>query len=481
MAGAVNQTISGGERAVSQFSLPDLLRQPVAAVRALQDRLLRETIEICYTAHPFYGALMRRAGLEPRHLRSCDDLVRLPVSTKSDFLADPEAFQLRGDHLPADFTTLWKVIYTTGTTSGRPAPIFVTAFDYYNYLYVCERHQDLVGLRADDRIANLFPLTPFPMGAYGRAFDEAAAVGASMFCAHTGRDASVIPVHRSLDDAVNMVDTHRATVLWGVAGFVRRVLIRASELSADFRRVRMAMITGEASSIAMRDDMSRRMRELGCADARVVNRYGSTEKGVSMVECEPGSGFHSLAPDQIFHEVVDPDTGARLGDSVPGMLAFSHLLRRGTVFLRYQVGDRVTMTSERCPHCGRTSPRITSQPVRAGDIVKIKGTLVNLQALKDFLEEQPAIDEYQIVIRPTLVHDSLSGDELVIRLAGRPAGVGADALQALRDRIERRVHLSVTLESASRDEIFDPTTSAKPRRVVDLRPVAAESFHSTSD
>ena len=468
-SGTVNPMVSGRERAVSQFSLPDILRQPTPAVRALQDRLLRETVELCYTAHPFYRALMRRAGLEPRHLRSCDDLVRLPVSTKSDFLADPEAFQLRGEQLPADFTTLWKVIYTTGTTSGRPAPIFVTAFDYYNYLYVCERHQDLVGLKADDRIANLFPLTPFPMGAYGRAFDEAAAVGASMFCAHTGRDASVIPVHRSLDDAVKMVDAHRATVLWGVAGFVRRVLVRAAELSANFSQVRMAMITGEASSTAMRDDMSRRMHELGCADTRVVNRYGSTEKGVSMVECERGSGFHSLAPDQIFHEVVDPDTGARLADGVPGMLAFSHLLRRGTVFLRYQVGDRVTMTNACCPHCGRTAPRITSQPVRTGDIVKIKGTLVNLQALKDFLEAQPSIDEYQIVIRPKVETDSLSGDELVIRLAGRLVGVGADAQQALREQIERHVHLSVSIEHASRDEIFDPTTSAKPRRVVDLR------------
>jgi|LauGreDrversion4_2_1035121.scaffolds.fasta_scaffold40378_2 phenylacetate-CoA ligase len=461
--------ISQHDRAISRFSLPDILRQPLPALRALQDRLLRETIELCYDAHPFYGALMRRAGLEPRHLRSCDDLVRLPVSSKSDFLADPESFQLRGAHLPADFTTLWKVIYTTGTTSGRPAPIYVTAFDYYNYLYVCERHQDLVGLRVDDRIANLFPLTPFPMGAYGRAFDEAAAVGALMFCGHTGRDASVIPVHRSLDDAVRMVEMHRATVLWGVAGFVRRVLIRAAELSADFRSVRLAMITGEASSEAMRGDMSRRMQTLGCADARVVNRYGSTEKGVSMVECVRGSGFHSLAPDQIFHEVVDPDSGARLGDGEPGMLAFSHLMRRGTVFLRYQVGDRVTMSSEPCPHCGRTAPRITSQPVRTGDIVKIKGTLVNLQALKEFLEQQPAIEEYQIVIRWRAAADPYSGDELVIRIARSRGLVATEGLDRLREQIEHQVHLSVTIEVASRDEIFDPTTSAKPRRVVDLR------------
>ena len=35
------------------------------------------------------------------------------------------------------------------------------------------------------------------------------------------------PVHRTLDEAVQMVARHHATVLWGVLGFVRRLLIRA--------------------------------------------------------------------------------------------------------------------------------------------------------------------------------------------------------------------------------------------------------------
>ena len=38
---------------------------PRAAVRALQDRLLRDTIELCHRNHPFHGALMRREDIEP--------------------------------------------------------------------------------------------------------------------------------------------------------------------------------------------------------------------------------------------------------------------------------------------------------------------------------------------------------------------------------------------------------------------------------
>ena len=450
------------------FTLPDLLRQPQEKVRALQDRLLRETVELCYKYHPFYRALMQREKLEPRHIQNCDELQRLPVTTKTDFLSDPEAFRLRGDDLPLEAQVLWKVIYTTGTTSGKPAPIYVPTFDHFAYIFSCSRRQELVDIRKTDILANLFPLTSFPMGAYARSADEVAAEGAAIVFAHTGRSAGGFPVHHSLDEAVDLIARHRATILWGVAGYVRRVLVRAQEVGADFRSVRMAMITGEASSPSMRNDMRRRMAALGCADTKLVNRYGSTEQGGSMVECQEGSGFHSLVPDQVFHEVVEGESGRRLPEGETGMLCFTHIYRRGTVFLRYLVGDVVSMTTATCPHCGRTCPRISSEPVRSGDIVKIKGTLVNLQALKDELDQFPHIEEYQIVVRPLDPNDEFSTDDLVIRLAG-PTSHRDEIASAVVERTTRLVHVRPRIEFADRDAIFDPLRESKPRRVINSR------------
>ncbi len=456
-------------REALSFTLPDLLRQPQEKIRALQDRLLRETIELCYGSHPYYSKLMRREDLEPRHIQNCDDLRHLPPTSKQDFLADPEAFRVNPEHLPPEQGTLWKVIYTTGTTSGRPAPIYVAAHDHFAYLYACSTRQELVGLNADDRLANLFPLTSFPMGAYARAPDEIAAVGASIFFAQTGRSDTYFPVHRSLDEAVQAIERHRATVLWGIAGFVRRVLMRAQERGADFASVRMLMITGEASSSAMREDLRRRMRDLRCADTRIANRYGSTEQGASMVECQEGSGFHSLAPDQVFHEVVDPESGERLADGQTGMLAFTHLLRRGTLFLRYQVGDVVSLTNQTCPYCRRTAPRITSQPVRSGDIVKIKGTLVNLQNLKERLDRFHALDEYQIVVQPIDSRDPFSMDELIIRIAVSPEEA-SNVSTRVTEEATKLIHVRPRIETVARDDIYDPLVAAKPKRVLDLRP-----------
>src|SRR4051812_21026862 len=92
--------------------LPDMLRQPPEQVRALQDALLRRMVALCYEAHPFYAKAMRQEGTPPRHVQGCAALVRLPPASKTDFLADPEAFRLDPAKLPGHEGTLWKVVYT---------------------------------------------------------------------------------------------------------------------------------------------------------------------------------------------------------------------------------------------------------------------------------------------------------------------------------------------------------------------------------
>jgi len=446
--------------------LDGILWQPAGRVRALQDRLLRRTIELCYDGHPHYARLMRAAGLRPQDIRSVDDLPRLPPTRKEDFLADPDAFRLRGEGLTAEEATLWQVMYTTGTTTGVPAPVYVTTYDRYAYLDACTRREDLVPLQAGDVIASLFPMTAFPMGAHARAPDEAAAMGAALVFGRTGRPQVHFDLHHGTDDAIRLAEGARASVLYGVAGFVRRVLMRAAEIDADLRALRLAMITGEATSRAMREDMRRRMAALGCADTRVVNRYGSTEQGASMAECVEGSGFHNLAPHQVFHEILDPDTGERLAEGETGALAFTHLDRRGTVLLRYLVGDRAALDTRPCPHCGRSTPRVASDLSRAGDIVKLRGMAINLRVLRDWLERRPEVEEYQIVLRGAGSDDPLGPDELVLRLA-----LAGDAGTAARlvEEVRALTHLRPAIELAARDAIFDPAREAKPRRVADLR------------
>jgi phenylacetate-CoA ligase len=270
---------------------------------------------------------------------------------------------------------------------------------------------------------------------------------------------------------VRLVAAHRATVLWGVTSYVRRVLRRAAELGANLESVRMCAVTGEASSPAMREELRGAMRALGTAGTTVLDRYGSTELG-GLAQCCEGGDWHNPAPEIQYHEVVDPDTGRRLPDGERGALALTHLDRRGTVLVRFLVGDTVALARTPCPVCGRTGDRIVGPVERTRDLVKIKGMLVNPAALLETLGGMPAVDEFQVAVRKECPSDPFSMDEMVVRIAtGIAAGdVGRDALcRDVVERAQRAARIRPRVEFVAAREIFDPAHQTKARRFVDER------------
>lgn len=245
--------------------MTDLLRKPLAEIRKLQDALVARQIELCARGHEYYRRRWAEHGVDPASVRTIDDLQLLPLTPKQDLMAEPEAFRLQCPDLPLHERALWEVDYTTGTTSD-PTPLYVTTHDYQAYLVQARRVAEISGITENDVLANLFPLKQAPMGAFVRSSTNAYAAGATITAALTGATFGDFGVHRSLDDAVRMVERHHATVLWGVTSFVRWVIMRANELNADFSSVRMCGVTGEASSPEMREDMRERLRGLGVAD-----------------------------------------------------------------------------------------------------------------------------------------------------------------------------------------------------------------------
>ena len=131
--------------------------------------------------------------------------------------------------------------------------------------------------------------------------------------------------------------------------------------------------------------------QLGSAGVSVLSTYAFTEAKMAWTECRVGhdkspTGFH-LYPDLGIIEIVDPKTGKRVPDGMPGEIVFTPLDSRGTVVLRYRTGDVTDggIVHERCPACGRTCPRITGNVSRLTDrhelnIDKLNANLQKLTA-----------------------------------------------------------------------------------------------------
>ena len=446
--------------------MTDLLRQPLEAIEQLQGERLRRMLELCARGHPHYRQRWADAGIDATAIRTVADLERLPLTRKQDLMAGPESFRLNVADLPLHERVLWEVIYTTGSTAD-PTPLYNTTHDYHAYLFQSRRVAEISGIRETDVIANLFPLTAAPMGAFVRSATNAYAAGAAIFGVLTGAPHGEFPVHRTLEDAVRLIEVHRATVLWGVPSFLRRVLLRAIERGADFRDVRMCALSGESSTPAMREELRRCLRTLGARGTTVFDRYGSTELGAFAQCCEEGD-YHNPAPEIQYHEVVDPETGRRLPDGERGALAVTYLDRRGTVLVRFVVGDVVGLTRQPCPVCGRNGDRVIGPVVRMKDLVKVKGMLLNPAVLLETLRSVPEIDEFQVVVRRADPSDPFSMDELVVRVAAR--GGDRQALAAMiAARTQEAVRVRPRVEFAAATDIYDPATQTKAVRFADER------------
>ena len=362
---------------------------------------LRRTLAAVSAAHPFYRARFRELSIKPDDIRSLDDLAALPVTHKSDYIGDPEAFRLRPDDLPADFSAeervLWDVAYTTGTTSGKPSPFYNTAHDAYAIWDQARRCNQAEGLTASDRIANLYPLAGFPTGAFLSVIRSAMIAGLPVVHGLTGAANSEFKVRNSLAEALDTVARFRPTVLWGVPSFVRRFVDEAGRQRTDLSDVRLVLTSGEPVPATLRAELRETLAGLGAAAVEFRARYAFTEMQGGLVQCAENAQVQNLVPDLYHLEVVDPATGRRLGDGDSGALAITHLHRRGTVLLRYLVGDIVTLARAPCPLCGRDGERVVATPRRTGSLVKCRGMLVNTDVILDTLSALAGIGEFQIM------------------------------------------------------------------------------------
>ena len=441
------------------------------ALRELREKRLRRTVQLCFDAHPFFARHYRQLGLGPADIQSLDDLQKLPLVRKDQYMANPEEFRLRVADVPGlsfEEKTFWNVAYTTGTSSGKPSPFFNTTHDHYQNLLQSGRCAEAEGIRRGDLIANLIPLSPVPTGGFlivGRTGD---ALGVPVVSAMTGAKHPEYPVRRTLDEAIDCLVAADPTVFWGIPSFVRHFLRRARERRVKFGRARMAIVSGEPASAALRGELMEHLRAFGADEPQVRIRYSCTEMQGGFVQCCNEAPAQNLTPELYVLEVVDPESGKPVPEGAEGAMALTHLHRRGTVFLRYLVGDLIALRMVVCPHCGSLGEQIVQSPRRTGTLLKVKGMLINPELVLEALSADRAIREYQLLVRKSDPADPDSMDRLVVRLE-----VDAQARERLAGEIpaivQRLCMVRPEVEFAGPGEIHDRLNNLKSRMVIDER------------
>jgi phenylacetate-CoA ligase len=481
---------------------------------AQEQHLVRFIRDLVYPYSPYYRELLDYNRIKPnRAIKTLKDISCIPFTTKADIAPLPEdpdiplslvlkptperikeakpALRLKqrwsrltqgkkGYSQLMDYEFLPVHYHFTIGRTALPTPILYTAYDLKRIREAGRRLFELMELSREDMVINAFPFAPhlaFWMTYY-------AAEAAGLPALHTG-GGRILGTHRILE----ALERLNGTVLTATPSYAYHLLRMAAREGRDLSSLHTLIMGGDGLPFGLKEKIVELLKKVGAEEVAVASTYGFTEGRVAWGECrasalskEKSAGYH-LFPDMEVMEIVDPESGTRLGEGEDGEIVYTALEWRGSALLRFRTGDLVKggIDYSPCPFCGRSLPRLGMEISRTSEykefeLTKLKGTLVDLNAFYPLLSGHKDVIEWQLEIRKHN-DDPFDLDELYLHVT--PAeGISKKYLdKELRELLLREVEVAPTrivFHSLPRLlQRLGLDTKGRELRFIDLRPGAA--------
>jgi phenylacetate-coenzyme A ligase PaaK-like adenylate-forming protein len=197
----------------------------------------------------------------------------------------------------------------------------------------------------------------------------------------------VIPAAAPFEQLLNAVAAVQPTHLVGYASVIGRLARAAIAGELTIHPVRVS-----TNSEPLSEEDREAIRSAW--GATIHNLWGSTEIGVQAVGCGRDDGLH-VCEDEVILERVD-GSGAPVGPDEPAARTLATGLGNRTFpFIRYDLGDQVTMLEGPCS-CGSTLARVADIAGRRDDDFRYGTRTIPASAFRHVLGTDPAISEYQV-------------------------------------------------------------------------------------
>lgn len=472
---------------------------PEATVRQKQIEKLRYYLQ--QTVLPFSNFYRDRwAGFRVENLRSFADLSHFPFTSKADFSGGQEAIRsfvlvpdkrvlarrpstilraLRQGRVAVAeaFEREFRPLLMTSTTgrSAEPIPFLYTAHDIEVLKQAGALVMEVCGAEREMKMLNLFPFAPH------LAFWITHYAGTEFGVFVLGSGGGKV---MGTEGNLRLMQRIKPDVLIGMPTFLYHLLNCAIADNLKMPQLRKIVLGGEKVPIGMRRKLRKLAADLGAEKIDILSTYGFTEAKMAWAECPhpagaPSPGYH-VSPHLGIVEIVDPVHGTPVGLEKPGEIVFTPLEARGSVVLRYRTGDVIDggLTYERCPYCGRRMPRLVGNISRKSEVremrlEKLKGTLIDFNALEHVLDDCEWVGTWQLELRKRN-DDPLEVDELILHVqtdGSHPeekvkealCGLFAAKTEITPNRIE--IHLQAEMR-----KLQGVGTELKELRLVDHRP-----------
>lgn len=301
-------------------------RRPLASrdsIRAYQLGALQKLVTFAYNHVALYREKYNAAGVQPRDLRSLDDLVHFPTVSKDEVLAAyPDGVLARG-------LDLQRCILSK--CSGSTGQVLTVV------------HQgDRLGIQglAMNRLFSLHgPYLPWHRLVYIYTSEYPAS---SLYGMYPMR---FVPTLAPIGEIVDSLRRLRPQFLACYPSHLRALATELGPEGCRELRLRAISVSSELSTQEERDDLG---RLFGCG---VYDEYSTEELTHVAVQCR--NRTYHVFEDLVYLEILSPDSDQPVPAGESGQVVGTYLHNYAMPFIRYQQGDLAVLDESCCP-CGQS-------------------------------------------------------------------------------------------------------------------------------
>ena len=415
----------------------------------LQGKRLHKLVKKVYHSTPFYRKKMQEMDIAPADIRTIEDIVKLPFTTKQD-LRDNYPYGM----FAVPNSEIVRIHASSGTT-GNPTIVGYTHNDLDIWQECIARCLAAYGLTNNDifSVSYGYGLFTGGLGAhYGAEF-----LGATVIPASTGNTEKHVKLIRDL--GITGIASTPSYALY-LAETIEKMGIDVKDL-----KLRIGAFGAEPWTENMRREIESRLH------INAYNLYGLSEimgPGVAY-ECECKNGSH-IAEDHFYPEIISPDTLENLPAGQKGELVFTTLTKEGMPLLRYRTKDLCSIMEGECP-CGRTNVRISRIMGRSDDMLIIRGINVFPSQVESvILEMQEFEPHYQLIVDRVNNLDTL---QVLVEVKKEYLSDEISRMLAMKKRLADKLKSVLTV--GAEVKLVEPNTIArsdgKSKRVIDKRSI----------
>ncbi len=318
---------------------------------SFQNRRIRKLVDYAYRKVPYYRSLFNTHGITPAQIKGLEDLERIPISSREDYMREPFGRMISKDK-KADRL---RKIRTSGS-SGKPLTIAYSRMESLLLGLMGVRIRRYYGRRMRDKGAVI---------TYVRRSAKASEHLLKRALKSLGLYRSkTVDCSRQPDEIYNSLAEYSPLWLEGYPGSIAFLADWMLERGVKPWKVKAVNVGGEMLTDRMRERIGRAF------NAPVYQGYSSHEFDIIAYQCKETDLLHVMGTNVIAEVIKEDGSHALPGEQ--GEMVGTSLSRFSMPFIRYRLGDIVTPGEETCP-CGGAY----------GTITKVQGRKIDTFVLPD--------------------------------------------------------------------------------------------------